>query len=159
MMRDCERERRGNCKTLKVAYGVRTITFNGLWFFSRIFVLLDLSNVEMDGGFEMRLDRRSGVGSKFNTRSGTISLLREILDLCEKGSTDAASEVCETSSTDAASEIFDFCDNLSWDVAAGLLLCSLGEYRIPAKQGLLQFHRNSTTKDLGTLVLSSYFRG
>ena len=74
----------------------------------------------------MRADRRSGVGSKFNARSGWVSLLGEVLDLCEIGSTDAASEVCEKSSTDAASEIFDFCDNLSWDVAAGLLLCSLG---------------------------------
>ena len=54
------------------------------------------------------------MGSKFNARSGTISLLGEVLNLCEIGSTDAASEV------------FDFCDNLSWDVAAGLLLCSLG---------------------------------
>ena len=109
-MRDCERERRGNCKTLRDACGVGTITFSGLWFFPRIFVLLDLSNVEMDGGFEMCLDRRSGVGSKFNARSGWVSLLGEILDLCEIGS------------TDAASELFDFCDNLSWDVAAGLLL-------------------------------------
>ena len=49
-MRDCERERRGNCKTLRVACGVRTITFSGLRFFSRIFVLLDLSNVKKDGG-------------------------------------------------------------------------------------------------------------
>ena len=74
----------------------------------------------------MRVDRRSGVGSKFNARSGWVSLLGEVLDLCDLGSTDAASEVCGTSSTDAASEIFDFCDNLSWDVAAGFLLCSLG---------------------------------
>ena len=74
----------------------------------------------------MRVDRRSGVGSKFNARSGWVSFLGEVLDLCEIGSTDAASEVCETSSTDAASEVFDFCDNLSWDVAARLLLCSLG---------------------------------
>ena len=74
----------------------------------------------------MRADRRSGEGSRFNSRSGWVSLLGEVLDLCEIGSTDAASEVCETSSTDAASEVFDFCDNLSWDVAAGLLLCSLG---------------------------------
>ena len=73
----------------------------------------------------MRADRRSGVGSKFNARSGWVSLLGEVLDLCETGSTDAASEVCETSSTDAASELFDFCDNMSWDVAVGLLLCSL----------------------------------
>ena len=34
-----------------------------------------------------------------------------------------------------------------------------GEYRIPAKQGLLQYHQNSATKDLGTLVLNSYFQG
>ena len=74
----------------------------------------------------MRADRRSGVGSKFNARSGWVSLLGEVLDLCEIGSTDAASEVCGTSSTDAASEVFDFCDNLSWDVAAGFLLFSLG---------------------------------
>ena len=74
----------------------------------------------------MRADRRSGVGSKFNSRSGWVSLLGEVLDLCEIGSTDAASEVCETSSTDAVSEVYDFCDNLSRDVAAGLLLCSLG---------------------------------
>ena len=51
MMRDCERERRGNCKTLRDAFGVRTITFSGLRFFSRIFVLLNLSNVENDRGF------------------------------------------------------------------------------------------------------------
>ena len=56
---------------------------------------------------------------------GRYLLLGEVLDLCEIGSTDAASEVCETSSTDAASEIFDFCNNLSWDVASGFLLCSL----------------------------------
>ena len=49
MMRDCERLRRGNCKTLRVAYGVRTRTFTGLRFFSPIFVLLDLSNVEIGG--------------------------------------------------------------------------------------------------------------
>ena len=49
-MRDCERVRRGNCKTLKDACGERTKMFSGLRFFSRIFVLLDLSNVEMDGG-------------------------------------------------------------------------------------------------------------
>ena len=49
-MRDCEREQRGNCKTLKDACGVRTVTFSDLRLFSRIFVLLDLSNVEMDGG-------------------------------------------------------------------------------------------------------------
>ena len=66
------------------------------------------------------------MGSKFKARSGLVCLLGEVLDLCETGSTDAASEICETSSTDAASELFDFCDNLSWDVAAGLLLCSLG---------------------------------
>ena len=45
-----DRERRGNCKTLRDACGVRATTFSGLQFFSRIFVLLDLSNVEMDGG-------------------------------------------------------------------------------------------------------------
>ena len=49
-MRDCEREWRGNSKTLKDACGVRTITFSGLRFFSRIFVLLDLGNVDLDGG-------------------------------------------------------------------------------------------------------------
>ena len=68
----------------------------------------------------MRLDRRSGVGSKFNARSGWVSLLGEVLDLCELGATDAASEVCEKSSPDAVSEVFDFCDNLSWDVAAAV---------------------------------------
>ena len=73
----------------------------------------------------MRADRRSGEGSKFNSRSGWVSLLGEVLDLCELGSTDAASEVCEKSSTDAASEIFDFCDTLFWGVAAGLSLGSL----------------------------------
>ena len=51
-------------------------------------------------------------------------MLGELLDVCEIGCADA--EVCEASSTDAASEIVDFCDNLSWDVAAGLLRCSLG---------------------------------
>ena len=79
----------------------------------------------------MRADRRSGVGSKFNARSGWVSLLGGVLDLCELGSTNAASEVCEKSSTDATSEIFDFCDTLFWGVAAGLslgslLLCLLG---------------------------------
>ena len=81
----------------------------------------------------MRVDRRSGVGSKFNARSGWVSLLGEVLDLCEISSTDAVSEVCKTSSTDAASEVFGFCDNLSWDVAAGLLLCSLGGVPDPCK--------------------------
>ena len=82
----------------------------------------------------MRVDRRSGVGSKFNSRSGWVSLLGEVLDLCKLGS------------TDAASEIFDFCDTLFWGVAAGLslgslLLCSLGGYnrlfQAPEKRILL----------------------
>ena len=56
----------------------------------------------------MRVDRRSGVGSKFKARSWLVCLLGEVLDLCEIGSTDAAAEVCGTSSIDAASAIFDF---------------------------------------------------
>ena len=54
-------------------------------------------------------------------------LAGEVLDFCETSSIDAASEFCETSSTDLASESFGFCDNMSWDVVAGLLLCLLGE--------------------------------
>ena len=46
MMSDYERGQEGNCKTVRVACGVRTKTFLGLRFFSRIFVLLNLSNVE-----------------------------------------------------------------------------------------------------------------
>ena len=95
----------------------------------------------------MRVDRRSGVGSKFNARSGTISLLGQVLDLCEIGSTDAASENLTFATT---------CLGM---LLLGSYCVHWGEYRISAKQGLLQYHQNSATKDLGTLVLISYFRG
>ena len=57
----------------------------------------------MGGGCELLWDRRSGVVSKVNSRSGLV------LDICEK------------SSGEAASVLFDFCDNMPRDVVAGLL--------------------------------------
>ena len=63
----------------------------------------------MGGGCELLWDCRSGVVSKFNSRSGLVCLLGQVLDFCEK------------SSGEASSELFVFCDNMSRDVVAGLL--------------------------------------
>ena len=59
----------------------------------------------MGGGCELLWDRRSG-DSKANSRLGWVCLLGEVVDFCHKRS-------CET-----VSEMFDFCDIISWDVAA-----------------------------------------
>ena len=69
----------------------------------------------MGGGCEFLWDRRSGV-LKANSRPGLVCLLGEVLDLCEK------------SSYEAASDLIDFCDNVPWDVAAelffsGVMIC------------------------------------
>ena len=49
MLGDYVREQKGNCKTLRATCGVRTRTFLGLPYFSFIFFLLDLSNIEKGG--------------------------------------------------------------------------------------------------------------
>ena len=63
----------------------------------------------MVGGCELLWDRGSG-DSKANYPSGWVCLLGEVLDFCGKRS-------CET-----VSEMFDVCENISWDVAAEILL-------------------------------------
>ena len=64
---------------------------------------------KMGGGSELLRDRRTGI-SKANSRSRWVCLRGCVLDFCDKRS-------CET-----VSEMFDFCHNISWDVAAELLL-------------------------------------
>ena len=49
MVGDYVREQRGSCKTLRVNSGVRARVFLDLQFFSFIFFLLDLSNIEKGG--------------------------------------------------------------------------------------------------------------
>ena len=62
----------------------------------------------MGRGCEFLWDRRFGV-SKDNSRSGLVCVLGEVLDLCEK------------SSGEVALVLFDFCDNVPWDVATEFL--------------------------------------
>ena len=66
--------------------------------------------MKLGGDCELLWDRRSGV-SRANSRTGLVCLLGEVLDLCEQ------------TSGEAASVLFDFCDNMPRDVAAGLSFC------------------------------------
>ena len=64
---------------------------------------------KIGGGCEFLWDRCSGV-SKASSRSEWVYLLGEVLNFCDEIS-------CET-----VLEVPYFCDNISWDVAAELLL-------------------------------------
>ena len=61
----------------------------------------------MGGGCKLLWDCHSGVW-KASSRSGLVCLLWELLDLRDR------------SSGEAVSVLFDFCNNVPWDVAAEL---------------------------------------